>query len=286
MIPESLDKARSHRTIVEDLVTAAPVAELMAAFDREHTQPVQGDPLPHLWHGLFCTPKPASRDLGPDGLPAESGMPPQIPEFPNRLFGGARYRFRRLIRIGDVIRRESSILSLSRKEGQTGAMIIAVVEHRIYANGELAIMEENDILLRPDTVAASPASGSSPAPESATDALWSRTITPDPVLMFRHSTVTFNRHRIHYDRDYARSRGFPGLMVQGTLIARLMLELVYQKRPDFEPGSFSFRSRSAIYDDGDFTLLATPADRTIALRAKDHTGRVSMTARADPLREG
>ena len=252
----------------------------MAAFDRDHAQPVRGDPLPHLWHGLFCNPKPASRDLGPEGLPAESGMPPRVPEFPDRLFGGARYRFPCRIRIGDIVRRESGILSLSPKKGRSGALIVAVVEHRIFANGKLAVLEENDILLRP--VSASPASGTTPSPAPENVALWRKTITPGPVLMFRHSAVTFNRHRIHYDRTYAEKLGFPGLMVQGTLIARLMLELVYQKRPNFEVGSFSFRSRGAIYDDGDFTLLATPEDRTISLRAIDHTGKLCMTASADP----
>ena len=108
-------------------------------------------------------------------------------------------------------------------------------------------------------------------------------MTPDPVLLFRHSAVTFNSHRIHYDRPYAAARGYPGLLVQGTLIARLMMELVRRERPDFEAAAFSFRSGRPVYDDGDFTLCAAPLETgSIRLWALDRAGNVGMTARADP----
>ena len=81
-----------------------------------------------------------------------------------------------------------------------------------------------------------------------------RVVAPDPVLMFRHSAVTYNSHRIHYDRDYAVEKGYPGLLVQGTLIARLMLNMLEANAPNFGVGSFSFRSDKPIYDNGHFTL--------------------------------
>ena len=149
------------------------------------------------------------------------------------------------------------------------------------------MVEQNDILYRAATGRGQPPSGdgrsrvSEPAPLRA-EPLWSRTITPDPVLMFRHSAVTFNSHRIHYDRDYVREKGYPGLVVQGTLIARLMLDMVAAGLPDFTVGAFSFRSGRPIYDDGDFTLGGAPtADgEGIDLWAVDHAGRIGMTAKA------
>ena len=98
--------------------------------------------------------------------------------------------------------------------------------------------------------------------------------------MFRHSAATFNSHRIHYDRDYVREKGYPGLLVQGTLIARLMLDLLAAEQPDFKLRKFSFRSGRPIYDDGDFRILADPEGADVVFRALDHAGNVGMTARA------
>ena len=205
-------------------MTTAPVAALMATFGWEEANPCEGDPLPPLWHGLFCTAKTPPARLGSDGLPREGGLPAPVPGFPERLFGGARYRFHSPLRLGQPIRRESEVQSVIPKEGRTGPFLVALVRHRIYGNEELAIVEENDIIMRPQSGAVredSAVDASSPAPEFKPDrdALISRLVIPDPVLMFRHSALTFNSHRVHYDRNYALGLGFPGLLVQGTLIA-------------------------------------------------------------------
>ena len=283
ILPRSLSETIGRRMEAEDEVAAAPVAALMATFGRDDPPPGPGAPVPPLWHGLFCVARLPPSRLGNDGLAVGTGLPPETPEFPDRLFGGARYRFHRPLRVGERVRRESEMASFEVKEGRGGAFVIALVRHSIHGDGELAVTEENDILLRPAGAAArrspaSPPGGAGPA----ADAAWSRTVTPDPVLMFRHSAATFNSHRIHYDRDFARSRGYPGLVVQGTLIARLMLEMVRDERPGFEVAGFSFRAGRPIYDDGDFTLLGTPSadGERISLLALDHAGNRGMTAEA------
>ena len=283
VLPRSLSETIGRRLVAEDQVTAAPVAALMATFGRNDPPPAPGSPVPPLWHGLFCVVRHPPSRLGPDGLAVGAGLPPETPEFPDRLFGGARYRFHRPLRVGEQVRRESEMVSFEIKEGRSGAFVIALVRHSIHGDGTLAVTEENDILLRPAGAASrrSPA-GAPVAARPRADATWSRTVTPDPVLLFRHSAATFNSHRIHYDRDFARSRGYPGLVVQGTLIARLMLEMVRDERPDFEVAGFSFRSGRPIHDDGDFTLCGTPsADGTrISLAALDHAGNRGMIAEA------
>ncbi len=46
-----------------------------------------------------------------------------------------------------------------------------------------------------------------------------------PALLFRFSALTYNAHRIHYDRDYARDvEGYPGLFTHGPLQALAMAE--------------------------------------------------------------
>lgn len=280
-VPRALAASVGVRSVVEDVVAPAPVAALMAAFGRAGAAPSAGAPVPPMWHGLFCVAKVPPSRTGSDGLPKGTGLPPEAPEFPDRLFGGARCRFLRPLRIGDAVRKESEVVAFEAKKGRRGGFLLARVRHAFRAAGELAVVEENDILLRPaGAAAAGSAAGGAPDPLPA--APWSRTVVPDPVLMFRHSAATFNSHRIHYDRDFARARGHPGLVVQGALVVRLMLELVRDERPDFEVGAFSYRSGRPIHDDGDFTLHGTPSEdgARVALAAFDHAGNRGMTAEA------
>jgi 3-methylfumaryl-CoA hydratase len=285
-IPKSLKAALGRIVTAEDVVTAAPVAGLMAAFGHDVADPKTGDLLPPLWHGLFCTAKlPASR-LGPDGLAKDEGLLPAAADYPNKLFGGARFDFREPIRIGDEIRKESEVMSFDLKTGRSGAFIVGLIEHRIINGHGIAVTEQNDIIFRPPAAASPDVNTNtrkSAAPSIETSsALWMRAITPDPALMFRHSAVTFNSHRIHYDRDYVREKGYPGLLVQGTLIARLMLDMLHREAPEFDVSSFSFRSERPIYDNGDFAIEASPADGgdDVTFRALDSAGNVGMTALA------
>lgn len=282
MIPESLQAALGRVVTAEDVVTAAPVAGLKAAFGREGPDPRPGDELPPLWHGLFCTAKLPPSRLGPDGLAKDEGLLPAAVGYPNKLFGGARFEFRHPLRIGDDIRKESEVMSFETKDGKSGVFIVGLIEHRISNAAGVAVVERNDIIFRPPAVVQRPREGAVTKPAPLPDAAWTRTVTPDPVLMFRHSAVTFNSHRIHYDRDYVREKGYPGLLVQGTLIARLMLDLLQDELPGFAVETFSFRSGRPIYDDGDFRIEASPAadGREVSFRAIDQAGNVGMTARA------
>ena len=109
-----------------------------------------------------------------------------------------------------------------------------------------------------------------------------RTITPDPVLLFRHSALTFNAHRVHYDRDYAAAQGEPGLLVPGMLIARLMLESVHAERLDRTIARFSFRAAASVHDTAPFAVAGAPGTHpwTRALWAIRADGRIAMTAEA------
>lgn len=286
-IPKNLTEAVGRTVAAEDEVSAAPVAGLMAAFGSENPPPRRGDALPPLWHGLFCTAKLPPSRLGADGLAKDEGLLPAASEYPNKLFGGARFAFHHPLRIGDTIRKESEVMSFDLKEGRTGPFIVGLIEHRVSNDDGVAVVEQNDIIYRAATGPGNASSGggqkkAAGAAGLPAEPVWSRTITPDAVLMFRHSAVTFNSHRIHYDRDYVREKGYPGLLVQGTLIARLMLDMVAAEMPEFTIGAFSFRSGRPVYDDGHFTLGAAPAENgdRIDLWAADHAGNIGMTAQA------
>ena len=134
--------------------------------------------------------------------------------------------------------------------------------------GGPATIEENDILFLPPADARLPtalrpaeAAGRSPPGKVA----FRRTITPDPVLLFRHSVLTINAHRIHYDRDYAAAQGEPGLLVPGMLIVR-----------------FSFRAAAPVHDTAPFAVAGAPGTHpgTRALWAIRADDRIAMTAEA------
>ena len=74
---------------------------------------------------------------------------PAAGDYPNKLFGGARFDFRSPLRIGDRIHKESEVLSFDLKEGRSGAFIVGLVQHRISNGGGIAVVEENDIIFRP-----------------------------------------------------------------------------------------------------------------------------------------
>ncbi len=186
--------------------------------------------------------------------------------------------------VGDEIERVSTIESVTHKSGRTGNWIFVLVNHKISNQNDLAIIEEHDIVYRdapgPDDKPVAP----TPAP---TDAKWSKIITPDDVLLFRYSALTFNGHRIHYDRKYVTEvERYPGLIVHGPLIATLLVDLVRQSIPDCRLKSFEFRAIRPTFDINIFKVNAKPdlekdsSGKTISIWAQDHEGWLTMQATA------
>lgn len=212
----------------EDVASAWPVQALTATLDRNDPLPQPGDAVPPGWHWLyFLEAKPAS-ELGHDGHPKLGGFLPPV-GVARRMWAGGRIEFRRALRIGEAIRRESEILSIRPKTGRSGSMVFVTVRHTVTAGGEVAVCEEHDIVYRePAQRGAAPAPGT-PAPRQAP---WRREMTADPVLLFRYSALTFIGHRIHYDLDYCRQEeGYPGLVVHGPLQTLLLLDLCRRHDP-------------------------------------------------------
>jgi 3-methylfumaryl-CoA hydratase len=156
--------------------------------------------------------------------------------------------------------------------------MFVTVAHNISQDGELCLEEEQDIVYREPglPVAAPEACELAPVPAGS----WARTVTPDPTLLFRFSALTFNAHRIHYDRTYATTvEGYPGLVVQGPLTAVLLLKLVRCHARRSVTG-FSFRALAPLFDLAPFRLIGTPAGDCVHLEAQGPDGKTTMTANA------
>lgn len=211
-----------------DTVTAWPVIGLTATLNRDDPEPKPGDAIPPGWHWLyFLEARPAS-ELGQDGHPRVGGFLP-VTGLPRRMWAGGRIDFRRPLRIGDAIRRDSEIVSIEPKEGRSGKLVFVTVRHTVSAAGETAVVEEHDIVYREAAKPGDPAPAPRPAPR---EAAWRRELIADPVMLFRYSALTFIGHRIHYDLDYCRQvEGYPGLVVHGPLQTILILDLCRRSNP-------------------------------------------------------
>ncbi len=263
---------------VADTVTLAPLRGLTATLDRDDAPQGSGDAVPPCWHWLYFLPMARQSEIGTDGHPKRGGFLPPVP-LPRRMWAGSRIEFVAPLRPGQAIARTSRIKDVRLKEGRTGPLVFVNVRHEISADAELVINEEHDIVYRDNP---KPGEASPPGVAAPDDAQWTRRIVPDDVLLFRYSALTFNGHRIHYDRRYVTEvEGYPGLVVHGPLIATLLLDLLRRQLPDARVAAFSFKAVKPIFDVGPFEVCGRSADdRSVKLWARTPEGHLAMDANA------
>ncbi len=260
-----------------DQAAATPVRSLSATLDRDDPPPRVGDALPALWHWLYFLPQHRQSEIGPDGHARRGGFLPPVP-LPRRMWAGGRLRWQAAnpLRVGDALRRVSSIESVTHKRGRSGDLLFVLVRHAISNDIGLCLTEEHDIVYRAAAQAGEVVSAPIVAEQGAP---WQREVLADAVLLFRYSALTFNSHRIHYDRSYVvQEEGYPGLVVHGPLIATLLLDLVRRHVPDATVDEFSFKALRPTFDQRPLRLCAQPAPdgRSVRVWASDHEGWLTM----------
>ena len=268
---------RTERTT--DHVDADRVSKMHATISDDSPLIQVGDLVPLLWHWMFFPAVAHRGELGRDGHPKKGGFLPPI-DLPRRMWAGGRLEFSKAIAVGEVLDRTSTIKSIAPKQGRSGKMVFVTVEHQINCGGSNRLTEQHDIVYRED-----PNSTSNSAP-SYIDApsSWEHTfdIIPDPVTLFRYSALTFNGHRIHYDRKYCNEvEGYPGLVVHGPLIATYLVKLLTERYPNVDVDAFQFRAMKPIFDLHSFSVFSEQqSEAEIMLWAADHEGHVNMKANA------
>ncbi len=261
--------------VTDDDLGLTPALAAAATLDDSLTPLERGSALPPLWHWFYFLPRVPQALLDIDGHPQRGGFMPPIP-YPRRMFAGARMRFHHPLMIGQPARREAVIRQIREKSGRSGALAFVSVLCSFYQDGRLCIEEEQDIVYRePGPAVACPRLIDwPPVPEGA----WSRVVTPDSKLLFRFSALTFNAHRIHYDRPYAmHEEGYPGLVVHGPLTAVLLMELV-RRHVRSPVRGFSFRGLSPLFDLAPFRLICIPEGGQLSLEAQAPDGALAMRA--------
>jgi 3-methylfumaryl-CoA hydratase len=264
-----------------DVLTSSLAAALAATLDHDPIPSATAAAPPALAHWLLFPPLTRQSALDDDGHARRGGFLPPVP-LPRRMWAGGRLHFHDPLCVGDEVRRLSRIAAIQSKRGRSGALVFVTVCHELSTQRGLALIEEQDIVYRE----AVPASLPAPTPRSATTpaADFERSVTADPMLLFRYSALTFNSHRIHYDLPYAmRVEGYPGLVVHGPLIATLLLDLLYRQRPAAPLRHFSFRAQQPLFAGAPFAVCGRWNDARSAatLWTRGPEGQVTMQAEAE-----
>jgi 3-methylfumaryl-CoA hydratase len=258
----------------EDVATIAPLRGLAALLDHEGTP----DTVPPLGHWLYFLPDARQSVIGDDGHPRrdDHSLLPPAP-LPRRMWAGSRIEFLSPIAAGAALTRVTTIDAIKPRRGASGDLLFVTLRHDIAADGVAAIREEQDIVFRAPASPAPPPAPVAPAEPERSDA--TRSISPDPAMLFRYSALTFNAHRIHYDRDYARGvEGYAGLVVHGPLIATLLMDHFLRTTPGVTPRHFSFRAEAPLIDGTPFDLCLARDGAGARLWARDAAGLTTVRA--------
>jgi len=266
---------RTQRT--PDWITPSRVAAWHATLDHDADPPNDGDPAPLGFHWTLGQPTVPESKLGPDGHALKGGFLPPV-SLPRRLWAGSRVTFRRPMYVGEHVERVSEIASIKEKSGRESPLVFVTVRHQLVGEDGVAIDEEQDLVFRSASGGGSP--GTPDADLGTAAPVWQRTIHPTETLLFRYSAVTFNTHRIHYDRRYATEvEGYAGLVVHGPLIATLLLDLMQAHVGRERIERFQFKARRPTFDTSDFAVHGAPtSDGHCALWSTDNQGMRAVDA--------
>ena len=238
-----------------------------------------GSSLPPLWHWLLFLPAAPAADIGPDGHRLTDSLLVHDPDLPARMWAGGRLTLHRQPAFHTPVTRRSRVLHSKDRQGASGPLRLTTLHHALQdATGPL-LEEEQDVVFRRPALPA-PAQPAPPAPPGAV----THGLVPDSVLLFRFSALTFNAHRIHYDRDYARTAElYPDLVVHGPLQAILLAALLHRAAPAAALRHFAFRGQRPAYVDHPLSLEVWPDPAQPGrwcLQTRNPDGALCMTAQA------
>jgi len=260
-----------------DAIRPGPVALMAATLGLKDGLLEDGAPLPAPWHWLYFLEATGRDALGRDGHAALGQFMPPV-DLPRRMWAGGKFDFRAPLCIGESIRKVSTINHVERKSGRSGELCFVTVRHQFFAGDELRLSEDHDVVYCQDRQPGED-SPTPPLPPYEPDII--ETVTPEPVLLFRYSALTFNSHRIHYDVDYCRDiEGYPGLVVHGPLTATLLLDLARRQAGAATLSDFSYRALSPLFHTHPFTIALRRDNNNLHVWATNPDGNMAMTASA------
>lgn len=261
----------------DDAVTPRLANSLAAVLDEAPDLTI-GAPAPAGIHWCLSPDIVPMAGLGPDGHPMRGDFLPPV-SLPRRMWAGGELIIRSAFRVGDPVQRKSRIADVAVKSGRSGPLCFVAVNHDYHTPRGLALQERHDIVYR--SLEATRASAPPPPPS---DGEVMQRIEASPVLLARYSAVTFNGHRIHYDRTYCEvDEGYPGLLVHGPLQATYMLREAARVIADCPAWRFTYRARAPLFDGGCLTVNRSAGPDCRQFWIASPTGAITMEAEASAL---
>ena len=256
------------------MAAPGPLERLSALLDRENP-PWPKREVPPLAHWLYFLPCARQSQIDSDGHPRRGSFLPPI-DLPRRMWAGSRIEFLRAVPLGSMIVRRSTIASIAETSGAGGPKLFVTIRHEISVEGSPAIVEEQDIVFRNAGV---PASTASRDDRQSTPPAGAREVVLDSTALFRFSALTFNAHRIHYDREYARNvEDYPGLVVQGPFTAILLMDHFLGTNAGARLRTVAIRALRPLFEEAPFQLCLARDRTRVKLWALDPAGREAMAA--------
>lgn len=257
------------RVPIEDKLDPARAAALWSVLGRSGRPPGAGDLVPAFFHQVYFWDVQPPDALGADGHPATGGLIPDL-GLPRRMWAGGKLVFHAPLRLGIAAEKATMVRAVTRKEGRSGRLGFVTLRHEIRQRGALVISEDQDLVYREPY---DPASEPPNAPKIEDMPTTCRSVSFDPVMLFRYSALTMNGHRIHYDQPFAEAEGYKGLVVHGPLLAQLLASHAEEKLGPLT--TFQFRATAPlthldtceICSKGDHFWVRGP-DRRLVMTAK------------------
>jgi len=193
------------------------------------------------------------------------------------MWAGSRVEFLQPLRLMTPLCQTTTIADVALKSGGSGGFVRVTLRYEVFDGADLALREHQDLIYRPAAGPAREAAAAPPPPALPSD--YQHEVSPDPALLFRFSALTYNAHRIHYDRDYARTvEGYPGLVVHGPLQAMLLLDLYQRHNAGAPIARFKCRAQRPLFEGAPFKLKGRKTDDGATLWTEDAQGYVCMEA--------
>lgn len=192
------------------------------------------------------------------------------------MFAGSEVTFLAPLKIGIPASCISEIVSVDRRKGSRGDLILVRVSDDIGQDGRSCIKETRTIVYLDAGSPVPPVQADDGLEANSGDEVW----TPESVALFRFSAVTFNAHRIHYDRPYARDvEGYPDLVVHGPFSAVRLCDFARRLKAA-RLRTFSFRGEAPAFCGQPITLSLIEDGQTFRVAARRCDGKTAMSASA------
>lgn len=261
-----------------DLVSLGRMQQLEATFGWPQQTLQQGAPLPPLGHLFFCNELTDAAELGHDGHAKRGPFMPPV-SLPRRMWAGSDTRFDAPILIGDQVERRSTIKSVTQKLGRSGTLIFVILERAFSSSSGGSLVETRTVVYRDAPTAMAPETlGRAADPYSGAV---THSYRPDEIMLFRFSALTWNGHRIHYDRSFCQQHEFyPDVVVHGPLMGFLAAQTAAELSS--EPMSrFEFRSQQPCFVNRPIQVAAAArVEGKCEVRVTNFAGEVALVGSA------